>query len=182
MSASLPPDLRVLCRKLSSLEPHQLLHSLPILLNHVVRCKQPLSTARDPKAKGEAAEVAGLVNKLKASLTTLVESRVREARFASIALIKAVVDVGGWEVLKDCERWVRGLLSIIQVYNPLSPLLSAEYSHGSEKRPSCVQRASCCHIDQDLHSAPAIPDTRPRDRHTYHSRLCNSLSANDQTL
>lgn len=115
MTTSLPPDLRVLCRKLTSLEPNQLLHSLPILLNHVSRCKQPLSTARDPKAKGEAAEISQLVTKLKASLNTLVESRVREARFASIALIKAVVDVGGWEVLKDSERWVKGLLSIVQV-------------------------------------------------------------------
>lgn len=115
MSTQLPPDLKVLCRKLTSLEPTQLPHSLPILVNHVVRCKQPLSTLRDPKAKGETAEVSGLIHKLKASLTTLVESRVREARFASIALIKAAVDVGGWEVLKDCGPWVRGLLSIVQV-------------------------------------------------------------------
>lgn len=114
----MPPDLRVLCRKLTSLEPTQLPHSLPILVRHVVRCRQPLSTPLDSKAKGEAAEVSMLVHKFKASLTTLLESRTREARFVAIALIKAAVDVGGWEVLKDCGPWVRGLLSIVTKGDP----------------------------------------------------------------
>ena len=56
-----------------------------------------------------------LVNKLKTTLTTLVNSRTREPRFAAIALIKTAVDVGGWEVLRECKPWVLGLLSIVQV-------------------------------------------------------------------
>jgi pre-rRNA-processing protein RIX1 len=32
-----------------------------------------------------------------------------------VVLIKAVVDVGGWEVLKGAESWVRGLLAILGV-------------------------------------------------------------------
>lgn len=68
-----------------------------------------------------------LVHKLKASITTLVESRVREARFASVALIKTMVDVGGWEILKDCGAWVKGLLSIVQVCSPSSTILISQY-------------------------------------------------------
>lgn len=123
MSALLPPDLRVLCRKLTSVPPAQLPHCLPSLINHVLRCKHPLSTPVDPKAKGEAAESAMLVNKLKTGITTLLNSRTREARFAAVALVKAAVDVGGWEVLKDVRPWVQGLLSIVQVgQHPTSSL------------------------------------------------------------
>ncbi|KAI6783940.1 Pre-rRNA-processing protein-like protein [Emericellopsis cladophorae] len=119
-STLLPPDLRVLCRKLTSVPPQQLPHALPSLVSHVVRCRHALSTPADGKAKGEAAESAQLVNKLKTSITTLVNSRTREARFAAIALIKSAVDVGGWEVLRGCEPWVRGLLSIVQKGDPVA--------------------------------------------------------------
>lgn len=115
MFSSPPPDLRVLYRKLTSIPPTQLPHSLPSLVNHVIHCKQPLSAPQDQKAKGEAAETAILVNKLKTSITTLLNSRTREARFAAIALIKTAVDVGGWEVIRGSDAWVRGLLSIVQV-------------------------------------------------------------------
>lgn len=56
-----------------------------------------------------------LVSKLKKSVATLLSSRTREERLAAIPLIKAMVDVGGWEVLRGSEPWVRGMLSIIQV-------------------------------------------------------------------
>lgn len=115
MSTSLPPDLRVLCRKLTSIPLHQLPHALPSLINHVLHCKDVLSAPQEQKSKDKASESAQLIHKLKASITTLLNGRSREARFAAIGLVKAVVDVGGWEVLRGCEPWVRGLLSVIQV-------------------------------------------------------------------
>jgi hypothetical protein len=60
-----------------------------------------------------------LVYKLKTSITTLLNGRTREARFAAISLIKAAVDVGGWETLRGAGPWVQGLLAIIQVLSPL---------------------------------------------------------------
>lgn len=114
-SSPLPPDLRVLSRKLTSIPPAQLPHSLPSLVNHVLRCREPLSAPQDQKLKDNAPESALLVHKLKTSITTLLNGRSREARFAAIGLVKAVVDVGGWEVLRGSEPWVRGLLSIVQV-------------------------------------------------------------------
>lgn len=115
MSASIPTDLRVICRKLVSIDAQQLPHSLPSLVNHVLRCKQVLAAPHDAKAKGDKSESAVLVHKLMASITTLLNSRVKEARFAAIALVKAAVDVGGWEVLRGTGPWVNGLLSIVQV-------------------------------------------------------------------
>lgn len=116
MSHSIPPDLRVLCRKLTSLPPTQLPHALPTLTNHVLRCQDILSAAQDQKLKGDASQGSLLVHKLKTSITTLLNGRSREGRFAAIGLVKAMVDVGGWETLRGAGPWVIGLLSIIQVY------------------------------------------------------------------
>lgn len=118
MSNSIPPDLRVLCRKLSTIPPQQLPHSLPCLVNHVLHCKGPLSAPQEQKLKGDSPEVAQLVHKLKASVTSLLKSRTKEARFTAVALVKAMVDVGGWEVLRGSFTWVQDLLSIVQASPP----------------------------------------------------------------
>ncbi|RSL48657.1 hypothetical protein CEP53_009462 [Fusarium sp. AF-6] len=118
MAASLPPDLRVLCRKLTSIPPTQLPHALPSLINHVLHCKEPLSAPQERKVKDSSSEGAQLVHKLKASITTHLNGRSREARFTAIGLIKAVVDVGGWEVLRGCGPWAGGLLSVVEKSDP----------------------------------------------------------------
>ncbi|CVL07800.1 hypothetical protein FPRO06_02277 [Fusarium proliferatum] len=120
MAASLPPDLRVLCRKLTSIPPTQLPHALPSLINHILHCKEPLSAPSDRKVKDSAPEAAQLVHKLKASITTHLNGRSREARFAAVALIKTVVDVGGWEILRGCQPWVTGLLSVVEKSDPIA--------------------------------------------------------------
>ncbi|KAL6833998.1 rRNA processing/ribosome biogenesis domain-containing protein [Trichoderma sp. SZMC 28015] len=118
MSSSASTDLRVLTRKLTSIPPAQLPHSLPSLIRHVLRCRDALSAPQDPKAKGDASQTSMLVHKLKTSITTHLNGRSREGRFAAIGLIKAAVDVGGWETLRGSEAWVRGLLSIVQKADP----------------------------------------------------------------
>ncbi|SCO32812.1 uncharacterized protein FFMR_02593 [Fusarium fujikuroi] len=120
MAVSLPPDLRVLCRKLTSIPPTQLPHALPSLINHILHCKEPLSAPSDRKVKDSAPEAAQLVHKLKASITTHLNGRSREARFAAVALIKTVVDVGGWEILRGCQPWVTGLLSVVEKSDPIA--------------------------------------------------------------
>ncbi|EWG44376.1 hypothetical protein FVEG_05455 [Fusarium verticillioides 7600] len=120
MAASLPPDLRVLCRKLTSIPPTQLPHALPSLINHILHCKEPLSAPSDRKVKDSSSEGAQLVHKLKASITTHLNGRSREARFAAVALIKTVVDVGGWEILRGCQPWVTGLLSVVEKSDPVA--------------------------------------------------------------
>lgn len=114
MSASLPPDLRVLSRKLVSIPPTQLPHALPSLINHVLHCKEALSEPSG-KVNSSSSEAAQLVHKIKTSITTHLNGRSREARFAAVALIKTVVDVGGWEALRGCQPWVTGLMSVVDV-------------------------------------------------------------------
>ncbi|GFP52064.1 hypothetical protein ACSS6W_003947 [Trichoderma asperelloides] len=111
-------DLRVLTRKLTSIPPAQLPHSLPSLIRHVLRCRDALSAPQDPKAKGDGSQTSMLVHKLKTSITTLLNGRSREGRFVAIGLVKAAVDVGGWETLRGSAAWVSGLLSIVQKGDP----------------------------------------------------------------
>ncbi|KAG6002869.1 hypothetical protein E4U21_002721 [Claviceps maximensis] len=117
--ALLPPsDLKVLCRKLASTPQAQLPHAVPSLSRHIVRCKGVLSSPQDPKSKEDGSQSAQLVHTMRTSVTSLLNGRSREARFAVIGLIKAIVDVGGWEMLRTSDPWVRGLLSIIQKGDP----------------------------------------------------------------
>ncbi|KAJ3473148.1 hypothetical protein NLG97_g10488 [Lecanicillium saksenae] len=119
MAPQCPPDLRVLCRKLTSTPPNLLPQQLPALTHNVLRCKDVLSAQHDAKAK-EDASTSALVHKLRRSITTLLEGRSREGRFAAVVLIKAVVDVGGWEILRTSGPWVNGLLSIVQKGDPIT--------------------------------------------------------------
>ncbi|KAG5979479.1 hypothetical protein E4U55_005117 [Claviceps digitariae] len=117
--ASLPPsDLKVLCRKLASIPQAQLPRAVPLLSKHIVRCKSVLSSPQDPRSKEDGSQNAQLVHTMRTSVTSLLNGRSREARFAAIGLIKAIIDVGGWEMLRTSDPWVRGLLSIIQKGDP----------------------------------------------------------------
>jgi pre-rRNA-processing protein RIX1 len=140
MSASVPTDLRVICRKLASASAADLSRSLPSLVNHVLRCKQALSAPQDTKAKGESSDCAFLVQKLKKSITTLLESRDKNERFTAIALVKAAVDVGGWEVLRGSAPWVRGLIAIVKVGNTKLSNRSTEVSKLTMSRKVIVLR------------------------------------------
>lgn len=116
MAPNSSPDLKVLCRKLTSLQPPQLLRQLPTLTNHVLRSKDVLSTPQDPKAaKDESNQTSVHVHKLKTTITTLLNGRSREGRLVAISLVKAVIDVAGWEGLRSSEPWVRGLMAVVQV-------------------------------------------------------------------
>jgi pre-rRNA-processing protein RIX1 len=114
---SLPPELRVLCFQLSSVPAADLPRLTPTLLRHVLCCQVPLSSPAGNAAKADASASSVLVHKLKTQLTTLLNGKSSEGRFAAVVLIKAVVDVGGWEVLRGSEPWVRGLLSVLGVRN-----------------------------------------------------------------
>jgi pre-rRNA-processing protein RIX1 len=112
---SLPPELRVLCFRISSTPVSDLPNLTPTLLSYVLRCQGALSSPAAAAGKAEASSTAVLVHKLKTQLSTLLNGKSSEGRFSAVVLVKAVVEIGGWEVLNGSESWVRGLLSILGV-------------------------------------------------------------------
>jgi hypothetical protein len=51
-------------------------------------------------------------------LSTLLQDRTIHGRWSAIVLIKATIEVGGWETLQKCLPWVRGLLGILTKPDP----------------------------------------------------------------
>ncbi|CAI4217864.1 unnamed protein product [Parascedosporium putredinis] len=74
---------------------------------------------QDSKLRDNASETAVLVHKLKTALKTLLNDRDHRRRFTGVVLVKAVVDVGGWETLRSSEPWVRGLIAVLQKKDPI---------------------------------------------------------------
>ncbi|KAK8123638.1 hypothetical protein PG999_003556 [Apiospora kogelbergensis] len=115
---SLPPELRSLCRKLTTTKTDQLPSLLPLLLKDIQRCQGPLSAPQEAKTGTNSTEAAVLVHKLRTQITTLLNGRTVEGRFVAVALIKAYIETGGWECLRTSDAWVKGLLSILQKRDP----------------------------------------------------------------
>jgi pre-rRNA-processing protein RIX1 len=111
---SLPPELGAVCFQLQNTPSTALLCSLPGLQRQLRRCHLPLSSSAGKSTQVDAPTTV-LVHKLKTMLSTFLNSRSSEERFISVVLIKTVVEVGGWEVLRGSEPWVRGLLSLLTV-------------------------------------------------------------------
>ncbi|KAI1354478.1 rRNA processing/ribosome biogenesis-domain-containing protein [Xylaria sp. FL0043] len=110
---TLPPELRSICRRLTSTQVEQLPPVVPILLKDVQRCQGPLSQPLEPSS-----EASGLIHKLKTQITSLLNGRTSQGRFVGAALAKAVVESGGWECLRASGPWVNGLISAIQKKDP----------------------------------------------------------------
>ncbi|KAI1452257.1 hypothetical protein F4805DRAFT_41990 [Annulohypoxylon moriforme] len=117
--ASLPPELRSLCRRLTATRVEQLPSLLPSLLKDLLRCQEPLSRPQEAKTSESSSESAVLVHKLKTQISALLNSRTIQGRFVGVALVKCVIETGGWECLRTSELWVRGILSILQRKDPV---------------------------------------------------------------
>ncbi|KAK0646617.1 rRNA processing/ribosome biogenesis-domain-containing protein [Cercophora newfieldiana] len=111
---SVPPELRVLCKRLVSTPTDELPRLCPVLVSLVLRCGGPLSAVPEAKAKDKTSEAPMLVHKLRTHITTLLTGRSASGRFAAVCLIKAAIDVGGWESLRLADPWIRGLISVLQ--------------------------------------------------------------------
>jgi hypothetical protein len=117
---SLLSELRALCHQLSSTPSAQLPYLTPVLLRNVSRCRGPLSSEGVNTSKSDASESSVLVHKFKTQLSTLLYGKSSEGRLCAVVLIKAVVEIGGWDVLRGAESWVRGLLSVLEVRQAVS--------------------------------------------------------------
>ncbi|RYC58368.1 hypothetical protein CHU98_g7841 [Xylaria longipes] len=85
---SLPPELRSICRRLTSTKIEQLPPQLPALLRDVGRCRETLSRPVEPKTSENSPEAAILVHSLKTQITTLLNGRTSQGRFVGAALKK----------------------------------------------------------------------------------------------
>ena len=110
-----PNLLRVVTQRLSSTPFKQLPQISSYLVNIIAQHGKALATfSKEGQAVGEA-ESAVLVHKLKTQLSVLVQDKNPEARYAAVILIRATVEIGGWNILQGIGAWVRGLIGILGV-------------------------------------------------------------------
>ena len=107
--------LRVVTQRLSSTPSKQLPHVAPYLATTVAQSGKALATpTKDSKAIGDT-ESTVIIHKLKTQLSALLQDKSPEARYAAVILIKATVEVGGWNILQGLAAWARGLIGILGV-------------------------------------------------------------------
>lgn len=107
--------LRVVTQRLASTTSQQLPHIVPLLAATVARCRESFSFPETDVESRNGSENALLVHKFKTQISSLLQDKTPEARYAAVVLIKAAVKAGGWNVLQGAGMWVRGLLSVLGV-------------------------------------------------------------------
>ena len=110
-----PDMLRVVTQRLSSTPVKQLPHIAPYLAGNIAQHGQALAKSSKEDKVGSKTDSAVIVHKLKTQLSALLQDKNREARYAAVILIRATVEVGGWNVLQGVGAWVRGLVDLLGV-------------------------------------------------------------------
>lgn len=117
--------LRSVTQRLSSTAKTDLPHVVPFLATTISNCGAILAGADSQGRKKSDSEAAIVVHKLKTQISTLLQDGSKEARWAAIVLVKAMVEAGEWNVLQASGNWVRAMLGFLGVsaYPSYLPLL-----------------------------------------------------------
>jgi pre-rRNA-processing protein RIX1 len=111
--------LRALTFRISSTPTAQLPQHVPAIATALANCKTLLSSTQTSNAKSSS-EGSVAIHKYRTLLSTLLQDRTVQGRWSAIVLVKATIEVGGWETLQKCLPWVRGLLGILSKPDPPS--------------------------------------------------------------
>jgi pre-rRNA-processing protein RIX1 len=113
--------LRALTFRISSTATSQLPFHVPAIAASLANCRTLLSSTQTSGTKSSTSSEASVaVHKYRTLLSTLLQDRAIQGRWSAIVLIKATIEVGGWETLQKCLPWVRGLLGVLTKPDPPS--------------------------------------------------------------
>ncbi|KAL2036940.1 hypothetical protein N7G274_010365 [Stereocaulon virgatum] len=112
--------LRVVTQRISNTPTNQLPHVAPVLAATITECRTAFNTPQNVIQRNDTSDNAVLVHKLKTQISALLQDKQPHARYAAVVLIKATVEVGGWNLLQGVSPLVRGLIGVIGRPDPLS--------------------------------------------------------------
>jgi pre-rRNA-processing protein RIX1 len=110
--------LRTLSFRISSTPTPQLPQHVPAIAASLANCRTLLSSPQAAGLKTSSSESSVAVHKYRTLLSTLLQDRTAQGRWSAIVLIKATIEVGGWETLQKASSWVRGLMGILKKPDP----------------------------------------------------------------
>jgi pre-rRNA-processing protein RIX1 len=111
--------LRAITYRLSSTPTAQLPPHVPAIAASLANCRSLLSSNQASGTKSSS-DASVAIHKYRTLLSTLLQDRTIQGRWAAIVLIKATIEVGGWETLQKSLPWVRGLLGMLSKPDPPS--------------------------------------------------------------
>ena len=111
--------LRLINNRLSSTPTWQLPHVVPYLASTIAACGPVLSNS-DEHAVRHGPDSATLVHRVKTRISTLLQDKSPQARWAAVALVKATVEAGRLEILRGSRAWVQSMISILGKPDPAS--------------------------------------------------------------
>ena len=109
--------LRVVTQRLSTTPVRQLPHVAPFLATTITDSRDTFRNSQNENNSRSGSESSVLVHKLKAQLSTLLQDKSLQARFSAVILLKATIEVGGWNMLQEAGPWARGMIGILGVSN-----------------------------------------------------------------
>ncbi|KAK3117539.1 hypothetical protein LTR53_000965 [Teratosphaeriaceae sp. CCFEE 6253] len=115
-AVSAQATLRAITYRLTSIPSKQLPGVAAQLASSIWTCKDLISTP--PMASKQGSEASITVNRFRTYLSTLLQDRTVEGRWAAVVLVKAVIEAGGVEILSKSNGWVRSLLGILKKPDP----------------------------------------------------------------
>lgn len=119
--------LRSVTRRLTSTPVAQLPYIAPSIAYTISTCGEVLRSIEEPNQKKSQSELSVLVHKFRTQISTLLQDRSKEARWAAVVLLKATIEAGGWSVLRSSDKWVRALLGLIGVSQIKERLIQQRY-------------------------------------------------------
>jgi pre-rRNA-processing protein RIX1 len=111
--------LRALTFRLSSTATAQLPQHVPAIAASLANCRTLLSSPQAALSKSSS-EASIAIHKYRTLLSKLLQDRTVQGRWSATVLIKATIELGGWETLQKCRPWVNGLLGILNKPDPPS--------------------------------------------------------------
>ena len=107
--------LRAVNHLLATTSSELLPNSISHLISAVQSSCETISAPGGQISRKDTSEASVALHRYKTQLSTLLQGRNAEGRWVAVVLIKTTVEVGGWEILRTCDAWVRGLVGILGV-------------------------------------------------------------------
>jgi len=108
--------LRAITFRLSSTASKQLPQIAANVSSQIWDCKALLSSPSETLKQNSHAST--VTHRYKTHLSTLLQDRTVEGRWAAVVLVKATVEAGGVEIVSKSNAWVRSLLGILKKPDP----------------------------------------------------------------
>ncbi len=119
--------LRALTTQIATTPTAELPQRISHLISAVQGSAQALSASESNAASRDASDAAVVVHKYRTQLSSLLQGRSPEGRWTAVVLVKTTIEVCGWEALKGCDVWVRGMLVVLGVcWVSFSPSMSLD--------------------------------------------------------